>query len=251
MIRTTLLLLLITLPFASCKKEGGPDQNDAAAKNVSVAAGEAQQHNEKGMELYHKKAYADAAKEFRLAIASDPNHKLANYNLACVMALQFDICEPEPSAEEVLSQLKAAAKLDPEVRTKAPKDRDFAKFHGEPRFLEALDLLPGKEDAAGWKKILTGRQWNIGGCGAGVYGSICNTIRFRDDSTFQKKEARLACLGDPESEGCEGFQMQNPYRNLIGSYEIKNGKAVLHYDSGETEELGLPIREDAGDPCGA
>jgi len=88
---------------------------------AASAAGAA---NVRGMKLYRQKDYRRAADEFRKAIASDPRHLLAHYNLACVAALDGDkktaLAElrwlagnPDPAAAGAL----AKAKTDPDLRS--------------------------------------------------------------------------------------------------------------------------------------
>jgi tetratricopeptide (TPR) repeat protein len=88
--------------------------------------------NRRGMKLLHEKDFAHAGDEFKKAIAADPRHVLAHYNLACVCALSGDhkaaIAElrwlagaPEPAAAAALAKAKNDADLksvlgDPEVK---------------------------------------------------------------------------------------------------------------------------------------
>lgn len=49
--------------------------------------------NKRGFALHKKKKYAEAAVEYRKAIAEDPAHLLARYNLACVKIAVFALMQ--------------------------------------------------------------------------------------------------------------------------------------------------------------
>jgi len=248
----TTILLTIALLAAGCGKKD-ESANNSGTETITSESAEAQRLNESGMEYYKKKDYTNAATEFEKAIKADPKHKLANYNLACTYALMFNECEVFPRESDIFNQLKKAAELDPNVKTKAPKDSDFKNFNKSTRFLDALGLLPEKSDNNGWKNIMTSQKgWNIGNCGGGVYTSQCDGITFNEDGTFVKSTVNRECMHDmEENEACKDFDMSNPYVDKPGKYEIKNQKAILKFDSGKTEEMSLPIPEHDGDPCGA
>lgn len=257
-IRLIVTILLIYGIFSTgCSKtgEGGDNQAHNATKPITESASnaESQHFNKSGMEFYKKREYQLAVEEFKKAINSDPEHKLANYNLACTYALMFDECEVFPRESDIFNQLKKAADLDPSVRTKALKDSDFKKFNKSTRFFAALNLLPKKEDNEGWKNILIGTEsWNIGNCGGGVYSTQCDGIIFNKNGTFIKNVVNSECMSAPDDEkACKNFDMSDPYIKQTGKYEIKNQKAILKFDSGKTEEMSLPIPEHDSEPCGA
>jgi hypothetical protein len=96
-----------------------PDPRGARAANLA------------GMKRYRAKDYAGAATQFRAAIAADPAHVLAHYNLACVAALQGD----RAAALAQLDWLGHSA--DPRAKAalaKAGKDADLRLLAADPAF---------------------------------------------------------------------------------------------------------------------
>lgn len=99
--------------------------------------------NARGYALHKKKKYAEAAVEYRKAIAENTAHLLARYNLACVASLTKD-------ADTAKEQLRWIAdrsgwdKASAAVIKKAAKDRDLAWIRG-------LDEEEGSELAGGLK----------------------------------------------------------------------------------------------------
>ena len=248
---TILIIFAVFLVGCGKKEESENTSKDSVGSVIENNA--ANELHKQAMELYRKKDYPGAAELFKKIIAADPEHKLANYNLACTYALMFHECEIFPRESDIFNQLKKAADLDPAVKTRALKDKDFKNFNKSIRFLEALNLLPVKSDNDGWKKIMTGQErWNIGNCGGGVYTSQCDGITFKKDGTFIKNIVNRECMGAPDDvEKCRDFDMSDPYINQSGTYEIKNQKATLKFDSGKSEEMSLPIPEYDSEPCGA
>jgi len=104
--------------------------------------------NSAGMVAYGKKDYRSAVAQFYKAVAADPNHKLANYNLACGLALMYayvsspaadgdDITRDRSyySARRALNQLENAISMDPKVPAKAAKDSDWNSLKGRVAFI--------------------------------------------------------------------------------------------------------------------
>jgi hypothetical protein len=104
---------------------------------VFKAASAAGAANVRGMKLYHQKDYRHAGEEFRKALAADPRHVLAHYNLACVSALDGD-------KKTALAELRwLAGNPDPAAASalaKAKSDPDLRSIVGDP---EAKKLLGG------------------------------------------------------------------------------------------------------------
>ncbi len=105
----------------------------AIARAVAAAsaspADDARAANVRGMKLYNAKKYADAAKEFRAAIAADPKFVLAHYNLASMAALLGD----KPTVLAELRWLHDSS--DPDARKaldKAPSDPDLHSMIDDP-----------------------------------------------------------------------------------------------------------------------
>ncbi|HEX3765878.1 MAG TPA: tetratricopeptide repeat protein [Kofleriaceae bacterium] len=81
--------------------------------------------NTRGYALHKQKKYKEAAAEYRAAIAEDPSHLLAHYNLACVASLLNDL----DTALQQLAWVADRAGWDPAARSavaRARTDRDLA-----------------------------------------------------------------------------------------------------------------------------
>lgn len=98
--------------------------------------------NGRGLALAKKKKYAEAAAEYKAAIAEDPNYVLAHYNLACALSLANDL----DGAAAELRWLADRASFDATAKSamkKAPKDKDLknivAAGADNPEYTEALD----------------------------------------------------------------------------------------------------------------
>ncbi len=77
-------------------------------------------YNDTGMKHHTKNDFARSAELFRKASFADPSAKLPAYNLACALARLADETEGKVALERAIS-------LDPKVKERAPKDKDFAK----------------------------------------------------------------------------------------------------------------------------
>ena len=85
-----------------------------------------------GMRCYKEERWIDAARLFSDAISSDPNHVLANYNLACVLAKLFATqgpCDMDFDWLDSWKYLQRSIELDPKRRERAKVDSDFQIFH--------------------------------------------------------------------------------------------------------------------------
>jgi hypothetical protein len=116
-----------TPPVAAASAAAGPGANDAPPPSGSPAAARAA--NSAGMKSYRKRGYAEAAQNFRLAVALDPNLAVAHYNLACVTSLLGD-------RDAALAELRwLAASTDPvaaEKLSKAASDNDLHNVRSIP-----------------------------------------------------------------------------------------------------------------------
>ncbi|MFP4016660.1 MAG: hypothetical protein ACLFUI_06475 [Halanaerobiales bacterium] len=92
---------------------------------------DAQDYNEAGMELYHQDEFSYAKTVFLKAIELNNQHTLANYNLACVLSLEYENKLKELGPDEVeypyevFHYLYVSILLDSERRLNAIKDTDF------------------------------------------------------------------------------------------------------------------------------
>lgn len=94
--------------------------NDHDVRRYRVGELAALVYNDTGMKHHTKNDFARSAELFRKASFADPNAKLPAYNLACALALLGDETEGKAA-------LARAIALDPKVKERAPKDKDFAK----------------------------------------------------------------------------------------------------------------------------
>ncbi len=114
---------------------GGVDANGAAAAN------------DRGMKHYHAHEWADAAAEFRAAIAADPTHAKAHYNLACVASLTHDRTTALAELRWLSESADPAAK---EKLQKAASDSDLAWIREDQegrRLLGAVDAAVQNKSA--------------------------------------------------------------------------------------------------------
>ncbi len=110
---------------------------------------EAAAANARGMTLLRRRDYPHAGEEFRKAIAADPAHVLAHYNLACASALGGD----RKTAIAELRWLGASA--DPAARAalaKAPKDADLKSVVDDPEVKKLLAAAAADSCAAGCER---------------------------------------------------------------------------------------------------
>lgn len=71
--------------------------------------------NTQGFRLYKQKKYVEAADLFKQALAADPRHALAHYNLACTLALiskTDEACKLGARRSVILEHLARAVELD-------------------------------------------------------------------------------------------------------------------------------------------
>ncbi|MFN0250342.1 MAG: hypothetical protein ACKV2T_25915 [Kofleriaceae bacterium] len=107
--------------------------------------------NARGLALHKKKKLAEAAVEYKKAIAEDPSHLLARYNLARVGSLSKD----EAMAKENLRWLADRSSWDSaadKIMKKAKKDADLV-------WVRKLDM-EGNELAGGMKNTTVG-TWDL------------------------------------------------------------------------------------------
>lgn len=114
----------------------------AVSSRNSTGSAAAVAANDAGMRLYRVRDFSGAAAQFRSAIAADPGHVKAHYNLACVSSLLKD----RKAALAELSWLKTSTDPQAVARVdKAATDADLAWILGDP---EARSILDGRAAAS-------------------------------------------------------------------------------------------------------
>jgi tetratricopeptide (TPR) repeat protein len=147
-------LLLWSLP--ACKRAAPPSQAVTASSPAATVAAPAVvappggpkvagAENGRGMKLYKARDYAGAAAAFRAAIAADPGHVLAHYNLACVLALTGDRAGAIAMLEWLAQSASAQAAR---CLTKAAVDRDLTVVRGDPKVQGLIAAAAAKMAAA-------------------------------------------------------------------------------------------------------
>ncbi|HLK99830.1 MAG TPA: tetratricopeptide repeat protein [Myxococcaceae bacterium] len=138
----------------------------------------AKELNTEGFRLYQAGKYPEALEKFQAAVAKDPKHALAHYNVAATLGVlrkQGKVCHHDAYTSTILEHLATAIRLDPRRLKRAKEDAD-------------LDPI---RETVGWHKLL-GRshtrtadvpellkkvKWF--GPGVGVYGTL-QTLRFEE-----------------------------------------------------------------------
>lgn len=155
--------------------------------------------NTRGYALHKKKKYAEAAVEYRKAIAADPAHLLAHYNLACIGSLTKD----QDTARAQLMWIADRATWDPAAEAvlmkTAPKDKDLAwirKLDWEGEKLAggmegwtfyARDLLDESAEPSSTAKPTTDAAFlKAMGSASGKHEAACSAETFAATSTSLK-----------------------------------------------------------------
>jgi hypothetical protein len=95
----------------------------------------ADQLNHHGMRCYKEQRLNDAGWLFGLALAQDPEHVLANYNLACVIGLQMATvgpCDTYSGWGAPFALLRQAIKGDPSRLQRVREDKDLDAYRAWP-----------------------------------------------------------------------------------------------------------------------
>jgi hypothetical protein len=139
LVRTGFLIAIVL----ACSTPAWPKGDVNAAKAA----------NTRGMELYKKKDYKGAAAQFRAAIAADPTHVQAHYNLACVSSLLHDgdgamaelkWVSNRSSWDEQAKAKTLKAKSDPDLKWIIDNDENANTLVGEDGISPEIDLLNPK-----------------------------------------------------------------------------------------------------------
>lgn len=187
----------------------------------------AQRYNRQGMWAYWRFDWKTAEESFRKALKEVPDHKLANYNLACVLSLKLSQdrrswhTEMRPG-QDPWDQLARAIEVDPEAAEKAAHDPDFARIRLTPRFqiIIGADL---KDTRLIELLLIAQGEWFGGPCGAWCG----NNLIFFENSEVTKK-----ILHD-DGTGHGMFEYEH------GRYSIRDGVISIQYDSGQVVEGGF------------
>jgi hypothetical protein len=187
----------------------------------------AQEYNRQGMWAYWRFDWKTAEELFRKALKEVPDHKLANYNLACVLSLRLSqdrfswLREIRPG-QDPWDQLARAIEVDPEAARKAAHDPDFANIRLTPRFqmLIGADL---KDTRLIELLLIVQGEWFGGPCGAWCG----NNLIF-----FENGEVTKKILHD-DGTGHGMFEYEH------GRYSIRDGVINIRYDSGQVAEGGF------------
>jgi tetratricopeptide (TPR) repeat protein len=187
------------------------------------AAGQdlAEAYNIKGMEFYHQRQYDSAEIWFREAVKENPDHKLANYNLACVLSLQLSRDHwgwhlEYGDKRDPFAQLKRAIELDPAAAQKAAQDPDFMNIRLTPKFQMFIgaDLM----DSQLIKMILVGQgEWF--GIPPGTWGG--NDLLFFETGRVCKR------IYTVNSGGMDILMYD------CGNYSIDAGAITMRFASGD------------------
>ena len=145
----------------------------------------AQQLNSAGFHYYEQGDLYAAVLLFREATQRDPEHVLAHYNLACVLALvrrvnRGSACgRVEAYRSDILDHLEIAARLDPGRKRRMLEDPDLSDLRGLMRFriIAGADL----SDPAVLEDLLVGTHLVEPGMGA--YGPA-RELLLREDHTW-------------------------------------------------------------------
>jgi tetratricopeptide (TPR) repeat protein len=192
-----------------------------AVASAETAQDRAQAYNLEAMRAYRQFDWKAAEGLFRKALKEDPDHKLANYNLACVLSLElggshYPMRVEERGPDDPLEQLARAIKVDPDAARKAAHDADFTNVRLMPRF----QILVGGDltDPTLLKIILVAQgEWYGPRCGERAWCG--HNLLFFPDGQVQKKVLTQDAAG------------KNVFQYISGTYSIEGGVIVLRVGS--------------------
>jgi tetratricopeptide (TPR) repeat protein len=192
-----------------------------AGAGAAAPQNAAQSYNLQGMNAYRQFKWKAAEELFRKALREDPDHKLANYNLACVLSLElggnhYPVDVEEGGPNDPLEQLARAITVDPDAARKAAHDPDFTNVRLMPRFqiLIGADLT----DPRLLEIILVAQgEWYGPRCGAWCGDNIF----FFADGQVQKEIFK------------EDEEFHHVLEYVPGTYSIEAGVITVRFGSGE------------------
>jgi len=180
----------------------------------------AQAYNLNGMEFYHQRRYDEAEACFRNALKEDPSHKLANYNLACILSLKLTRDHwlwrfEDGDGDDPFAQLERAISVDPDAARKAALDPDFLNIRLTPRFQALIGADLGNPDLI--KAILVAQaEWFGIPCGAWCGNDL---LFFETGRVFKRIYT----------------QERGPHelKYEAGEYSVEAGTITIRFPSGE------------------
>ncbi len=198
-----------------------------SAKSSPVA----KQLNTQGYQQYKQANYMQALRLFRRAVQEDENYALAQYNLACTIAIVLEKCPSEFADEEdeallnfisrdsILAALKKSIEQDPQRLARSQTDDDLADFRKTYRYSHEI-LGYDKNDDVQLKLILQQVDWQSTGMRLYHTEPYARLI-FDKDGRVQVKIAHLV------DEPGNSF-WKHTYKN--GQYRVKDGVITLEFD---------------------
>jgi tetratricopeptide (TPR) repeat protein len=208
-----LALLVAPLAFAQSAKDLNTGLAPTAKAPASPGEPTAKELNTEGFRLYQAGKYPEALEKFRAAVARDPKHALAHYNVAATLGVlrkQGKVCDHDAYTSTILQHLATAIKLDPKRLKRAKEDPDLDPI----RETVGWHRLLGRSHTrtADMPELLKKVKWF--GPGVGVYGTL-QTLRFEEGGkvVLTKKV--------PQDEG----PMKE--ETLTGTYSVKSRKVEV------------------------
>jgi hypothetical protein len=209
--RLPLLALLLALPAAAQPAPSAPSAPSARELNTA------------GFRLYQDGKYPEALEKFRAAAQADPQHALAQYNVAATLGVlrkQGQVCNYDAYRGTILQYLTAAVKLDPKRLKRAKEDADLDPIRDTVGWQRLLGRSPTR--AADVPELLRQVSWY--GPGVGVYGTLV-TLRFEPGGKVVLNKKTPQDEGPPKAEA------------ITGTYSVK-GTQVQVLLPGEKPDTG-------------
>lgn len=208
-----LALLCAPLALAHSAKEVSKGLAPGAKPPAATSGPTAKDLNTEGFRLYQEGKYAEALEKFRAAVARDPKHALAHYNVAATLGVlrkQGKVCDHDAYASTILEHLATAIKLDPRRLKRAKEDTDLDPIRETVGWHQLLGRSHTR--TADVPELLKKVKWF--GPGVGVYGTL-QTLRFEEGGkvVLSKKV--------PQDEG------PMKQESLTGTYSLKGRKVEV------------------------
>lgn len=169
--------------------------------------------NTEGFRLYQVGKYPEALEKFRAAVAKNPKHALAHYNVAATLGVlrkQGLVCHHEAYTSTILEHLATAIRLDPRRLKRAKEDTDLDPIRETVGWHRLLGRSPLR--TADVPELLKKVKWF--GPGVGVYGTL-QTLRFEQGGKL------VLTQKVPQDEG----PMKE--ETVTGTYSVKSRKVEV------------------------
>lgn len=184
----------------------------------------AKELNTEGFRLYQAGKYPEALEKFKAAVATDPKHALAHYNVAATLGVlrkEGLVCAHDAYISTILEHLATAVRLDPRRLKRAKEDPDLDPI----RETVGWHRLLGRSHArtADVPELLKKVQWY--GPGVGVYGTL-QKLRFEEGGKVVLRKKT------PQEEG--------PMKEeaITGTYRVKGRKVEVKLP-GQKPDTGM------------